>query len=108
MKFKNIFLWFLIAFLLVSCSSIDKMQAESKAVDFVKKNVKFFARDENSTEDLQKYSIDGVTSYPEGKNWVVAMHVSSFVGNLTKNNDLVVKVDRGGKVIEFNGKKVPG
>lgn len=96
-----------ILLLINGCAPIGQKQAEAKAVQFVDKNVKFFAREENSTLDLPKYSIDRIDSYQENKNWVVLIHVSAKVGNDTKKNDLVVKLNGKGDVVEFNGKGVP-
>ena len=93
--------------LLSGCTPINKDQAEAKALQFVNKNVKFFARQENSTLNLPQYTIDSMVSYQEDKNWVVAMHISSKIGNETKKNDLIIKLNGKGKVIEFNDKKVP-
>lgn len=93
--------------LLAGCSSaIGKIEAEQKAIQFVNKNVKFFARQENSTLDLPRYAVESITSYQQGSNWVVAMHVSARLGNETKKNDLVVKMNRRGDVLEFNGEKI--
>ena len=98
---------FLILLLINSCTNITKAQAEAKAIQFVNNNVKFFAREENSTLNLPQYTLDSITSYQENKNWIVVMHVSAKAGNETKKNDLLIKLDNKGDVIEFNGKKVP-
>lgn len=99
-------IFLVLVLLLAGCSSIDKKQAEQKAVEFVNKNVKFFARQENSTLDLPRYSVGSITSYPENDKWVVVMHVSASLGNETKKNDLIVKITRKGEVVEFNGERV--
>jgi|SRR3989338_5048611 len=93
--------------LIDSCINITQPQAEAKALQFVKQNIKFFARDENSTVNLPEYTIGSITSYGESKNWVVLIHVSSRLGNEIKKNDLIIKLDNNGDIIEFNGKKVP-
>ena len=93
-------------FLIAGCSAISQKQAEAKAMQFVGNKVKFFARQENSTLTLPQHKIDSLTSYQEGKNWVVIMHVTAIVGNDTKKNDLAVKLNAQGGIIEFNGKKV--
>jgi len=98
---------FLILLLINSCSGINKSQAEAKSIQFVNNNVKFFAREGNSTLNLPQYTIGSIKSYQENKNWIVAMHVSTGVGNETKKNDLLIKLNNKGDVIEFNGKKVP-
>ena len=106
---KNIFFLIIILLLINSCASINKNQAEAKAVEFVKQNVKFFAREENSknsTLNLTQYSVESMTSFQEKSNWVVVMHVSAKAGNTSKKNDLVIKLDRNGDVAELNGKKV--
>ena len=96
----------LVALLANSCSTITQAQAETKATQFVNQNVKFFARGENSTFGLPKYTIDSITSYQENRNWIVAMHISSQFDNNTKKNDLVIKLNAKGDVTEFNGNKV--
>ena len=93
--------------LINGCASINKSTAEAEAIKLVNEKVKFFAREENSTVDLPKYSIDSITSYQENKNWVVVMHVSSKVDNETKKNDLTIKLNRKGQAIEFNGREIP-
>ena len=103
---KKVFFLIIVLLLTNSCAVIDQNQAEAKAVHFVNQNVKFFAREENSTSNLPQYSIDSVSSLQENKNWIVIMHISAKVGNETKKSDLVVKLNRKGDTTEFNGKKV--
>ena len=98
---------FLILLLINSCTNITQAQAEAKAIQFVNQNVKFFSRQENSTLNLPQYILDSMKSYQENKNWIVVMHVSAEIGNETKKNDLLMKLNNKGDVIEFNGKKVP-
>ena len=98
----------LLIFLILGCSSIDKTQAEAKAVVFVKSNVKFYAREENSTSTLGEYKIERLESTKESGGWNVAMHVSSTLGNETKQNDIVVSLDNSGNVLSLNGKKIKG
>ncbi len=107
MRFSKLIYAVFILLLVTGCAAIGQKQAEAKAVQFVDKNVKFFSREENSTLNLPKYSIDSVDSYRENKNWVVLIHVSAKAGNDTKKNDLVVKLNAKGDVVEFNGKSVP-
>jgi hypothetical protein len=110
MKPLKIFLVFFMLFILIvvnGCASVNKEEAEAKALEFVNEKVKFFAKEEDSTINLPQYSIDSITSYQENKNWVVIIHVSSKVDNETKKNDLIIKLDKKGEVIEFNGKEVP-
>ena len=105
--FKISLLALFILILINGCSSINKDEAEAKAISFINEKVKFFAKEENSTMDLPQYSIDSITSYQEGKNWIVLTHVSSKAGNETKSNDLTVKLNSMGEAVEFNGRKVP-
>ena len=98
---------FLILLLINSCTNITQAQAEAKAIQFVDNNVKFFSRQENSTLNLPQYALESIKSYQENKNWIVLMHVSADVGNETKKNDLIIKLNNKGDVVEFNGKKVP-
>ncbi|MEA2036433.1 MAG: hypothetical protein U9O94_02915 [Nanoarchaeota archaeon] len=90
---------------LVGCSSINQIEAEKIAKDFVNERVRFFSAEEDEKKGINQYSI-GITSYEEEKDWVVVMHVESKVDNETKDNDLVVKINRKGDVMEFNGQKV--
>lgn len=106
MKLKFILIGFIII-LVSGCSSISQEDAESVAVNFIDQNVKFFTREDDSTHDLPSYTIDNIQSYKEGSSWVVAMHVIGTIGNETKKRDLTVKVDRKGRVEEFDGRKVP-
>ena len=96
----------LVLFMISACAAIDNSKAEGVAAEFVSKNVRFFTKQENSTLGLPKYTIDSITSAYKDKEWIVVMHISSFVGNETKKNDLVVKLNSKGNVIEFNGQKV--
>lgn len=98
----------LIVMLLISgCGSITKDEAEEKAMEFIKKNVKFFTKEGNSTLDVPQYAIKDVSSYTEGKNFIVVAKISSSFENETKQNDMIVKVNPKGEVIEFNGQEVP-
>ena len=101
-------IWVIILFLLVlvGCSSIDQKRAESISKNFVEERVKFFSAEEDEKKDLPRYDISSITSYKEGMIWVIVLHIESELDNETKDNDLIVKVDRKGDVIEFNGKKV--
>ena len=101
---KAVFLLFLL--MIGGCAAIDKTKAEGVAAEFVNKNVRFFAKQENSTLGLPQYSIDSITSAYKDKEWIVVMHISSKVGNETKKNDLAVKLNSKGNVVEFNGQKV--
>ena len=93
--------------LLVSCSSsVSKEEAESIAKGFIETNVKFFAKGGNASSLVDKVEVPSATSYKEGDVWVVVVHISSMVEGIEKKNDLIVKVSREGKVIEFNGKKL--
>lgn len=91
---------------LAGCSSIDQKHAEWIARNFVNERVKFFSQDESERKDLPLYDISNTTSYEEGRAWTVVLHIESRLDNETKDNDLVVKVNRKGKVVEFNGKKI--
>ena len=95
--FKKILFILFVLILINGCTSINKNDAEAKAVEFVNEKVKFFAKEENSTLDLPKYSIDDITSYQENKNWVVVIYVSSKVDNETKKNDLTITCNSGGE-----------
>ncbi len=93
----------ILVFSIYGCSQITQQSAESIAQDFVGKRVKFFLREGNLTKEPPKYEMRIISSYKENNIWTVLIHISSTLGNETKANDLVVKVDSKGKVIEFNG-----
>ena len=96
----------LFSLLFYGCSSIGKPEAEKKALDFVNSNVKFYAKENNSSSVLAKYRVESISSYEEGGNWIVLMHISSEYQNNTKKNDITLKLNGKGNVVEFNGKKV--
>ena len=106
MSRQYIAFWLFALIFLTACSSIDKNQAEANAILFVDKNVVFYSKQENSTMNLTKYSVDSMLSYKEGSNWFVVMHVSAKVNEQVKKNDLSIKLNRKGEVVEFNGKDV--
>lgn len=90
-----------------ACSQgITQENAEQIAQEFVAKNVKFFIKENNSSSLVGEVNVPTATSYQEGSLWVVAIHVSSQVDDTLKKNDLIVKIDRKGNVIEFNGQKL--
>lgn len=100
-------LFFLLLLIISGCAAIEKSEAEEKAIKFVDEKVKFFAREKNSTLNLPQYEISGITSYEDNKYWVVVLHVSANTSGDAKTNDLVVKMDKKGKIFEFNGKEIP-
>jgi len=67
---------------------------------------KIFSKEENETKNVPSYNISSITSYKEGGLWAVVLHIESTMNNETKDNDLVVKINKKGEVIEFNGKKI--
>ena len=90
-----------IAALLSGCSSISQKDAEEKATEFVKSKVKFYTKDFNQTKIIPEPVVSSIDSYKEGQNWVVIMHILGDSGNGTKKNDILVKVDDKGKVVDF-------
>jgi len=96
----------LLVLLLVGCSGIDQKKAEWTAKNFVNERVKFFSKEESEQKNLTGYNMSSITSYREGSLWAVVIHVESAVNNKTIDNDLIVKVNRKGKVVEFNGRKL--
>jgi len=93
--------------LLASCSSISEQDAQAKALLFIKQNVKFYAQQNSEASDVTEYAIDYATTQWNGDTWVVAAHISATLANSTKQNDLLVELDRKGNVISLNGKPVP-
>ncbi len=91
---------------LTGCASITQQEAENKAAEFVKINVKFFAKDNEAKIGLEQYTVESTDSYQENENWVVVMHISSQINGTEKKNDLTIKFDRKGNIVEFNGKKL--
>jgi hypothetical protein len=108
MKIRNFTNFVLLCMLLfpAGCTSIGKEQAEFQATRFIQDRVKFFSNEENQMQDIPSYNITQVTSYEEGGIWTVVLHIESVLDNSTKDNDLEVKINRKGKVIEFNGRTV--
>lgn len=99
------FLFFLfVAVFLAGCGSITQQQAEQTAISFIDANVKFFTEGGEERVIHNTYTVSGINSYTEGKNWVVVAHITANLEGEEKKNDMVVKVDRKGEVVEFNGK----
>ncbi len=103
---RMVFSLFFCFLFIIACSKISKKDAEGIARGFIRTRVKFFAKGEGGSMDLGSYNISKIKSYEENRHWVVILHIESKVGNETKDNDLVVKIDKNGKVFEFNGMKV--
>lgn len=105
----------LAAVLVAGCSSsppkdISEEEAKRAAEQFVKEHVKFFSRNGSSTIDLPEYQFRSVLRREEKEKgfFTILMHVTAALGNATKENDMVLKVDgKSGKVVEFNGKRLP-
>lgn len=95
------------AMLLSGCSQITKESAEQKAVDFMNKNVKFFAKEGESKQNVTSFNIDSVQSFKDGNSWLVVIQVSSYVMNETKKRSVPLKIDSSGRVTEFSGMPVP-
>ncbi|HLG23425.1 MAG TPA: hypothetical protein VI564_00680 [Candidatus Nanoarchaeia archaeon] len=106
MNKKTFALLFLLALFIYGCQEISQGDAEKKALDFVNKNVRFYAKEQNETSVLQEYKVESLSSYKENSQWTVLMHISSEYQNETKKNDLTVKLNGKGDVTEFNGKKI--
>src|SRR3989338_400455 len=103
MSMKPIIAVTVVVLFLSGCSSfISQAQAEEIARGFIEQNVKFFTKGDNASSLVDKVNVPTATSYREGDAWVVVVHVSSTVDGVEKKNDLIVKVDGGGNVIEFN------
>ena len=92
----------------MGCKNIEKEQAESIAKAFVGKNVGFYAKGEEVPVSVPNYELTVRDNIKEGKTWVVVIHISSIVNNETKGNDVAVRINNEGKVIEFNGVKLIG
>ncbi|MBL7056414.1 hypothetical protein ISS07_05870 [Candidatus Woesearchaeota archaeon] len=104
---RTIIVMVIALFLISGCSSLSKEQAEQTALSFINSNVKFFAKDQEERKDLPQYNIGSMTSYQEGSDWVVIAHISAELEDEEKTNDLSVRINREGKIIEFNGREVP-
>jgi len=107
MKHKIIIILVIAVFLVFGCSSLSKDQAEKTALNFINSNVKFFAKDQEENKDLAQYNIEDMTSYKDGKDWVVIAHISADLKDEEKSNDISIKLNNKGQVVEFNGRKVP-
>ncbi|MFH1642058.1 MAG: hypothetical protein ABIC04_04110 [Nanoarchaeota archaeon] len=86
--------------------SIDQKTAEEIAKGFVIARVKFFTQEEQTTVVLPQYDFTSVDSYKEGRDWAVSFHIEAVLGNISKGNDISLKINSKGKVTEFNGQKV--
>jgi hypothetical protein len=106
MKKALVFSLIVLSFILLGCSSTSQKEAESIAQGFVDQNVKFFSQQQGVPETLGSVNEPTVMSHREGELWIVIIHVSSEVNGTMKQGDLIVKVDKKGEVVEFNGKKL--
>ncbi len=88
--------------ILLGCAGISQEQAEKAAASFLSERVKFVA---NSTE-IGSYTVGAVSSYREGGDWIVMLHVESEVNGTVKKNDVAIGVNSGGKITSLNGRKV--
>ena len=73
---------------------------------FVKKNVKFFSKDADSSVTLPTYNFDSIISSLKNNVWIIDMHIQAQYKNESKESDINVKLNKKGEVIEFNGQKV--
>ena len=88
------------------CIRIAKEQAENIAREFVSNRVKFYTKDSSISSGETPLRLDTIYIYEDGNLWVIMFHVTADVDNSSKKNDLVVKVGKDGRVVEFNGKPV--
>jgi hypothetical protein len=103
---KFIFPCFILVFL-VSCTTIDKQQAESIALDFVKSRVIFYAKENNTPQTLQQYFSEVASSDKIGDKWYITVQISTFVNGTAKEKSLPIVVSASsGQVIEFNNRPV--
>ena len=87
---------------------VSEEAAQVSAEQFIREHVKFFSRNGSSTVDLPEYRFERTMSTEEKGFFAIAMHVTAVLGNDTRENDLFVKVDKkSGKVVEFNGQRLP-
>lgn len=91
---------------LEACSSVDQGYVEFVSKKFVEEKVRFFSKSGQRVIDLPTYNISSINSYKEGRYWVVNMHVLARLGNETKENSVILKINGKGNVVEFNGNKV--
>lgn len=106
-KVSSLFFIVVLVVLLLGCSGISKEEAQAISEKFVRKNVRFFARDETDTVDLPIYTVEHKHSFENENGWAMIMHVSATLGNETKKNDVVVEVSKNGEIVSLNGKMVP-
>ena len=87
------------------CQSISKEEAEQTALIFLHENVKFYAKGENTTTNVQRYNMEVVDSYKDGNYWNFIVRVSSTMGNETKQAKMRVVVDaKTNKIASFDPK----
>ena len=99
---KKFIIFIFAMLLLTSCSqSISQNVAQEKAVEFVKTKVKFYTKSNNETDIVEGPKASSIDSYKEGDFWMVIMHIKGESENGTKNNDLMVKVDGKGNVVDL-------
>jgi len=104
MKNKIILVLILLVVLLSSCTKITQKQAEAKALYFVRERVKFYSKD-NSSVNILPYNFSSVKSYKEKNNWIVIVKVISAY-NRSKETDVVIELDKKGRVVKFNNKPI--
>ena len=100
----------MLALMVSACTvAVSKEEAEKSAVEFVKSRVKFYTTDEatNTSSMPGQVIMKSVTSYKEGREWVVIAHMESEVNSTLKKGDIIVKIDAvSGEIVEFNGVRV--
>jgi hypothetical protein len=103
---KKMMLLGILILVIVGCTNLSQDAAETKAVQFVKERVKFYARDNGSSVDVPTYSFSKVSSYQKDNSWFVIIQISRLE-NASKKTDVLVEMDmRSGKVVTFNNKPV--
>jgi len=76
------------------------------ALDFIDSNVKFYTQEAEDKQNVSQYSIERVTTVFEKNQWHVVAHIESL-SNESKDNDIMITLDKKGQVVAFNGREVP-
>lgn len=97
----------LVILILFGCTQITQPESEDIAIKFINKNVKFFSKGQNSTNDVSNYEVSNIKSYKQNNNWFVMINITSEVDGDIKHKILMVEVNsKNGDVLSFDGKKL--
>jgi tellurite resistance protein len=105
MSGKIIFVVF-VSLALAACSSISEETAKSRAIMFVKENVKFYTVQSNQSVNIPETMVSVISVEKSSGMRTIRLHAEAQYLNETKQSNITIKIDMKGNIIEFNGKKV--